>query len=74
LVGFAAGNLGEQMARDTSRPSVALALTAAESDKLLAARSSLSKTFAMVFCRYENRRQRSRRADTAARLSSQKSG
>lgn len=45
LVGFAAGNLGEQMARDASRPSVAVALTAAESEKLLAARASLSKTF-----------------------------
>lgn len=45
LVGFAAGNLGEQMARDASRPSVAVALNAAESEKLLAARASLSKTF-----------------------------
>jgi ABC-2 type transport system permease protein len=45
LVGFAAGNLGEQMARDVSRPSVAVALTKADSDKLLAARASLSKTF-----------------------------
>ena len=36
LVGFAAGNLGEQMARDASRPSVAVALNAAESEKLLA--------------------------------------
>lgn len=45
LVGFAAGNLGEQMARDVSRPSVAVALTASDSDRLLAARASLSKTF-----------------------------
>jgi ABC-2 type transport system permease protein len=44
LVGFAAGNLGEQMARDVSRPFVAVALSNAESDKLLAARTSLSKT------------------------------
>jgi ABC-2 type transport system permease protein len=44
LVGFAAGNLGEQMARDVSRPFVAVAMTNAESDKLLAARASLSKT------------------------------
>ncbi len=45
LVGFAAGNLGEQMVRDVSRPSVAVALTTADSDKLLAARAALSKTF-----------------------------
>ena len=45
LVGFAAGNLGEQMARDVSRPSIAVALTAGDSDRLLAARASLSKTF-----------------------------
>jgi ABC-2 type transport system permease protein len=45
LVGFAGSNLGEQMALDVSRPSVAVALTAADSDKLLAARASLSKTF-----------------------------
>jgi ABC-2 type transport system permease protein len=45
LIGFAAGNLGEQMARDVSRPSVAVALTKADSDKLLAARAALSKTF-----------------------------
>jgi ABC-2 type transport system permease protein len=44
LLGFAAGNLGKQMARDVSRPFVAVALAKADSEKLLAARATLSKT------------------------------
>ena len=45
LVGFAAGNLGGQMAKEVSQPVVGIALPKADSDKMLAARQSLSKTF-----------------------------
>lgn len=45
LAGFAAGNLGGQIAKEVSQPVVGIALAKADSDKMLAARQSLSKTF-----------------------------
>ena len=50
LVGFAAGNLGGQMAKEVSQPVVGIALPKADSDKMLAARQSLSKTFGDSYC------------------------
>ena len=44
LAGFAAGNLGGQIAKEVSQPLVGIALAKADSDKMLAARQSLSKT------------------------------
>ena len=44
LVGFAAGNLGGQIAKEVSQPVVGIAMAKADSDKILAARSALSKT------------------------------
>ena len=45
LAGFAAGNLGGQIAKEVSQSGVGIALAKADSDKMLAARQSLSKTF-----------------------------
>lgn len=44
LVGFAAGNLGGQIAKDASRPVVGIALNQTESAQILAARRTLAKT------------------------------
>ncbi len=44
LVGFAAGNLGGQIAKDVSQPVVGIALAKEEAAKILSARESLSKT------------------------------
>ena len=44
LVGFAAGNLGEKIAKDVSQPVVGIALAKEEAAKILSARESLSKT------------------------------
>ncbi|WP_397576144.1 ABC transporter permease [Sphingorhabdus sp.] len=44
LVGFAAGNLGGQIAKDVSQPVVGIALAKEEAGKILSARESLSKT------------------------------
>ena len=44
LVGFAAGNLGEKIAKDVSQPVVGIALAKEEAGKILSARESLSKT------------------------------
>ncbi len=44
LVGFAAGNLGGQIAKEASQPVVGIALAKADSDKILAARQTLSQT------------------------------
>lgn len=44
LVGFAAGNLGGQIAKEASQPVIGIALAKADSDKILAARQTLSKT------------------------------
>ena len=44
LVGFAAGNLGGQIAKQVARPVVGIALSQADADKMLMARSALSKT------------------------------
>ena len=42
LVGIAAGSLGGQIARDTARPVVGLAMSQADSQKIIAARDTLS--------------------------------
>jgi ABC-2 type transport system permease protein len=44
LVGFAAGNLGGQIAKEVSQPVVGIALAKEEAGKILSARESLSKT------------------------------
>jgi ABC-2 type transport system permease protein len=44
LVGFAAGNLGGQIAKEASQPIVGIALAKEEAGKILSARESLSKT------------------------------
>ena len=44
LVGFAAGNLGGQIAKDVSQPVVGIALAKEDAAKILSARESLSKT------------------------------
>ena len=44
LVGFAAGNLGGQIAKDVSQPVVGIALAKEDAGKILSARESLSKT------------------------------
>jgi ABC-2 type transport system permease protein len=44
LVGFAAGNLGEQIAKESSRPVVGIALNQSESAQILAAHEKLTKT------------------------------
>ncbi|MFN3450648.1 MAG: ABC transporter permease [Sphingorhabdus sp.] len=44
LVGFAAGNLGGQIAKEVSQPVVGIALAKEEAANILAARESLSKT------------------------------
>jgi ABC-2 type transport system permease protein len=44
LVGFAAGNLGGQIAKEASQPVVGIALAKEQAAKILSARESLSKT------------------------------
>lgn len=43
LVGVAAGSLGGQIARDTARPVIGLAMAQTDSEKMLAARDTLAK-------------------------------
>lgn len=44
LIGVAAGSLGGQIAKDIDRPTIGVALSGAEADKLLEARTTLAKS------------------------------